>query len=611
MTLKNPLSRRNFMKSTAMFSTGIIGATAFGSCSEAERPNQKFSALPQFSSKADAVTGIKGLLFSQVGYEMGMPVRIILRMPKKELISQNSRCVLFPTDHQKSYQTEFKYWGDIWGSHWWVAKFDTIQESGEWNIEVQSGGSVVMSDSGLKVGKDVLWNSTIEWSSVDMLERRKHFTKVGAGWQDAGSLWVESPAQSAMIIALTELLEKTPHRFDQKFKDRIFDQLIIGCNYLVMTREKAEKLGFSEGAMSHDLLGHEKDILPHDAMKAVIALVRSQELLPEKFQDKKDSYKKSAEKSFNWLLTKAKPMGEYGYSKFQRGLPENTVIPKDQYPTRDLILMCRSALEMRKLNYPQADELALKYANLVMDRQIKKEHSERGYYGHFFEFAGMPHSEPSWTHGIIGEDFGTDMGGIYPNYLMPLLDMLKLWPDHKDASRWKSTLENFTYGFLIPSCEKNPFYLVPQGIFREEGPVWFCGTFHGTNAIYGFTAALALELEKLFNEPKLKEIAYGNLQWLSGLNAGITAENVKEGCVIFSTDIPQGMALPASMICQIGKRWAGTWFQTRGVICNGFSTGKQFVYDTAPLKANDGPNSLTDEDWIPHSAAWLTGLVRL
>ena len=40
-----------------------------------------------------------------------------------------------------------------------------------------------------------------------MLERRKHFTKVGAGWQDAGALWVESPAQSAMIICLTDLAQ--------------------------------------------------------------------------------------------------------------------------------------------------------------------------------------------------------------------------------------------------------------------------------------------------------------------------------------------------------------------------------------------------------------------
>ena len=203
------------------------------------------------------------------------------------------------------------------------------------------------------------------------------------------------------------------------------------------------------------------------------------------------------------------------------------------------------------------------------------------------------------------------MGGIYPNYLMPLLEMLRRWPDHADAPRWKETLRRFTDGYLIPACEKNPFYLVPQGIFGDEGPIWFCGTFHGTNTIYGYTAALALDLADLLDEPRLRRIAYGNLQWVAGLNAGITKENVAQGCVVFSTDLPANVALPASMICGVGQRWAGTWFQTRGVVCNGFTTGEQFKYDVAPRQENDGPFSFTDEDWIPHSAAWITGLTRL
>lgn len=34
-------------------------------------------------------------------------------------------------------------------------------------------------------------------------------------------------------------------------------------------------------------------------------------------------------------------------------------------------------------------------------------------------------------------------------------------------------------------------------------------------------------------------------------------------------------------------------------------------HDVAPKRENDGPFSFTDEDWIPHSAAWLTALVRI
>ena len=616
MINKSFISRRNFMKSTAVASSVLLSASVLSACSETERSNRKPHKYPLNSVPDYTVSeGVAGLLFSQIGYELGLPVRIVIRLPKKELLSGKTTCKLIPVSGGKTFETEFKYHSEIWRSHWWVADFRSIDEAGEWDVEVWNGNACILADRGLKVGKNILWDETIEYASVDMLERRSNFTGVGAGWQDAGTLWVESPAQSAMIIALEELLELKKDSFDESIQERIYAQIAVGCDYLVMTQHKAEELGFAKGSMSHDIKGHEKDILPHDAMKAVVALAKAVQLLPEKFSDKKQKYAETAKNAFQWLVTSAKPMGEYGYVKMQRGLNEDAVIPKNEWLTRDLLMMCRASLEMLKLGNQEAKAMAITFAQRVMERQIIKENADREFYGHFLEFDSMKHSEPSWCHGIVpgkkSVEFGADMGGIYPNYLMPLIDMLKLWSDHTDAPKWNECLHKFAFNYLIPACEKNPFYLVPQGIFGDEGPVWFCGTFHGTNAVYGFTAALALELSGLFSEPKLKEIAYGNLQWLAGLNAGITKENLKQGCVVFSTNVPEGAAWPASMMCGVGNRQAGTWFQTRGVICNGFSTGKQFVYDTEPKKANDGPFSLTDEDWIPHSAAWLTGLMRL
>lgn len=616
MTPKNPISRRNFMKSTVVASTVLLGSAALSSCKGTADTNRTFKKFPSNSIKDHHPTdGVAGLLFSQIGYELGLPVRVVVRLPKKELFQGKTICKLLSVSDGKIHETQFNYHSQIWGSHWWVADFRTIDQEGEWDIEVWQENTCVFADRGLKVGKNMLWNETIEYASVDMLERRVHFTGVGAGWQDAGTLWVESPAQSAMVIALEEMLELKKDRFDNQFQERIYTQIAVGCDYLVMTQHKAHELGFPKGSMSHDLKGHEKDILPHDAMKAVVALAKAVQLLPEKYADKKQKYADAAKMAFHWLVYSAKPMGDYGYEKMQRGLSADAVIPKDEWLTRDLLVMCRASLEMLKLEDQNAKELAIGYAHQVMARQISNENADSGIFGHFQEFASLKHAEPSWCHGIVpgkkGVEFGADMGGIYPNYLMPLIDMFKLWPEHPEAEKWKNCLHEFAFNCLIPACEQNPFYLVPQGFFGNEGPVWFCGTFHGTNAIYGFTAALAFELSNLFNEPKLKEIAYGNLQWLAGLNAGITKENLKQGCVVFSFDVPEGAALPASMMCGVGNRWAGTWFQTRGVICNGFSTGKQFVYDTEPKKANDGPFSFTDEDWIPHSAGWLTGLMRL
>lgn len=609
MTKKEEFSRRTFLKTTVISSGALAGGSGLLACTKPDGDRSKKNLPKYYGESFNQVTGVAGLLFSQIGYEKGLPVKLVVRLPEKELLPDTSTCSLLPTGNENLHTTQCIYWGKIWKSHWWVAEFLDIEEEGEWSIEITANGKLVIEDSGLKIQQNILWKSSIEWSSVDMLERRLHFTKVGAGWQDAGTLWVESPAQSAMIIALTELLENTPHRFEEAFLNRIYKQITVGCDYLLMTQSKALELGFAEGAMSHDLLGHEKDVLPNDAVKAVVALVRAARILPNNYKEKKTQYKGASFKTFNWLIKEAKPMGDYGFSKFLRGLPETEPVPKDEWQTRDLVSLCWASIEHWKNSNMEAKESAVEFANEIVARQIPEEKSEGVFFGHFKEFQSVDYSEKSFIQGVVNKQFGADIGGFYPNYLMPLIDMLKLWPEHKDASKWKDCLYQFAYGYLIPSCEMNPFLLVPQGIFGAEGPVWFC--FHGTNAIYGYTAALALELAKLFDEPKLKNIAYGNLQWLAGLNGGITHENLETGCVVYSTDIAKGVALPASMMCGVGNRWAGTWFQTRGVICNGFSTGKQFIYDTEPKSENDGPFSLTDEDWIPHSAGWLAGLIRL
>jgi len=119
-----------------------------------------------------------------------------------------------------------------------------------------------------------------------------------------------------------------------------------------------------------------------------------------------------------------------------------------------------------------------------------------------------------------------------------------------------------------------------------------------------------MEFYNLTGDTDFIDIAYSNLQWICGLNSGVTEENIKLGCVIFDMDIPDNVALPASMIYGIGNRYAGNWTTIRGSICNGFGTGEQFRYDVPPEKEFDSPDALHDEDWITHCAGFLMGLSR-
>ena len=158
MTSKTSVSRRNFMKSTAVVSSAIIGATAFSAFTEKGKPDTdtgKFpvNALPDFNP----TDGASGLLFSQIGYELGFPVRIIVRLPKKELLQGITRCKLNPVSEGSGYETDFNYWGEIWGSNWWVADFRTIKEPGQWDIKVWNNNKCVFTDNGLIVNKNSLY----------------------------------------------------------------------------------------------------------------------------------------------------------------------------------------------------------------------------------------------------------------------------------------------------------------------------------------------------------------------------------------------------------------------------------------------------------------------
>ena len=83
--MKTNPSRRIFFKNSAVVSASLIAGTGLfnQACSNPDR-NAGEEASPLFRSKEfKPGEGVAGLLFSQIGYELDYPVRIIVRMPRK------------------------------------------------------------------------------------------------------------------------------------------------------------------------------------------------------------------------------------------------------------------------------------------------------------------------------------------------------------------------------------------------------------------------------------------------------------------------------------------------------------------------------------------------
>jgi len=232
-----------------------------------------------------------------------------------------------------------------------------------------------------------------------------------------------------------------------------------------------------------------------------------------------------------------------------------------------------------------------------MARQVPEEKAEGGLYGHFYTFDSYDFTEKANIHcGAWAQNYKAyNQGGHLPHYIIPLIEMTRIWSDHPDAGKWKQTVRDFAYGYFIPATGRNPFFILPAGYYKGVGLLNFSGWYHGHNNIFGYAAALALEFYRLYGDPRFIRIATGNLQWIAGLHSGFKGDDRESS---------------ASMIVGIGNTWKSDWDGIKGTITNGFEADGQFKL-SRPALETDLPAVFGDEGGIHHPAGWISGLSRL
>lgn len=542
-----------------------------------------------------------GLMVSQIGYEQGRPKLAIIRGPEGllrlgatfRILDAHGACIL---------EKPWRAWGSRWGSSWWQGDFTELNTAGEFTLVP---GSPLNPDT-FEIGPDILWEKTHVWVGIEQAERRSRLAMNGVGWQDCGAQWQEANSHAIYILGFCDLLELAHDRLSSDHLHRAALQIINGCDYLALLQDHAASLGLGNGAVSHQKPKYGEICLPSDVAKAVAAWSRAARLLPAEFNTKRTEYIQRARASVNWLST-CPPPDHAGFSRTNHGAARDFEPPRE-WMTRDLLMRLGGLLDLVHSGTPcEAEAFAL--AEQIMARQVTPSALSDGFYGHFRTFDTSMLTEKAWTHHIDSGVFGSDAGAHVPHDVSPLIRMCHRWPRHPAAAQWRQAVIDFAYGYLLPACRSSPFMILPLGLFPGQGILHFAGLWHGMNAAYASIAALARDLAVFLDDPVFEEVATGNLQWIAGLNAGVTTASLASSHM-FSMQIPPGVACSTSMICGIGKRWAGTWLNVRGSICNGFSTGDQFRFDIEPTVANDGPRMFTDEDWVTHAGAWLSAISR-
>lgn len=560
---------------------------------------------------------IFGILSSQVGYGLEDAKRLLVRSTNASSIAQGTPWDIQDARGSNMLSGKFTYWGDIWGSFWWVADFTELKKPGRYRLFFYDNSGAVSQSDPLTIAEDPFWQSAVEHMALGQLERRARLAEAKVGWMDAGMPWQEANAHASMVMGLLDLLERSEKNLTDMQTERLTTQIINGCDYMCLLQDEAAHRGQMAGGLSHMIPRFEDEVILPDASKAAASWAMAARLLPTQYSEKAEDYVHRSVRALSFCRT-ALPDNSIGYNRHQRGLDSSYNPPRHDTMTRELLMRLhacveiasddRSPLSAEELGFIHEEAIIL--AREAMSRQCAEDEAVVGLYGFFFEFSDRHHMEPSWAHQIMGRPIGVDAGATYPQWVMPFFMLLRLWPDHADAVDWAGTLRRFAYGYLLPACSRNPFFIAPLMVHPDHGLIHFVGPWHGMNCVYGLTAAIAMEFAKWTGDSAFREVAIGNLQWISGLNAGVTRESLT-ACHLFSMDIPEGRALSASMIYGVGDRCAGNWTTIRGSVCNGFAVGDQFVFDVPVSSVNDGPFQLTDEDWIPHASGFLSGMVRL
>lgn len=542
-----------------------------------------------------------GFLYSQIGYDLPDPKKALVRAPAADFLTPAATLSVMRTE-SALVTVPLVYWGPKWGDHWWVADFSSLGEEGQFSLEFRDGGRLLHRSPLVAVGQDLLWKATVKPVSFSALAERARLARNGLGFKDCGHHWREVASHTPLLLGLADLLEVGFPHLESDEVEELKNHLIRGCDYLASAQDAAGRLGLGDGALVHEFptVLH---VIPGNVAQAAVVFARTGRLLAETHPDKALDYLSRGKKAFRYLREEC-PAFPGGFHAPSHGAPEGWE-PSGRM-TRDLLMLLWASLELWMAGSSAHQAIGAEIARQVLARQVKKDDAEFGYWGHFRTYEGAPFTEKANVH----HHWGHDTGAVLPHYLYPLGMMVRLWGYHPDVPLWKKALEDFRDGYLVPACADNPFGILPMGLWKDEGLLTFSGPWHGWNVTYGFASALASVFSFTVGGPGLREIAVANLQWIAGLNTGVTADSFSS-CLKYKLEVPEGQALPVSMIHGVGSRNAGCWTGIEGTIMNGFSNNPQFQHALRPQAATDGPWHFTDEDWIPHSGGWIAGLAWL
>lgn len=562
-----------------------------------------------------------GLITNQIGCDPRFPSKILFRSRKASDIGRDCKWRVYRTDATSPLiEGTWEHWGALWKENWWHAQC-SLSEPGSYRVETMDSRGTLWS-SILDIEPQPYLRKTFEHVALDQFERRSLIpTAPDNGWIDCGAHLSEANSHAVSVIGMCLFYRERGGEIPDAWRERLLQQIRVGCDFFQFLATGAIKAGLPKGTYQHEPVTNPHSWVIQDCLQIGIALCkavsifralgdasRAEALLSlarstvELMEGPPHDLILSARRTVPADRKNGNVQIQY-FSEIANALPEGTEDPSN-WMTRELALLLWLQLEYDSVVDESRLSWVKQYADALLGRWHDNPHPGKGHpKGWFTTFPGVTQAETSWSHHSVGRD----TGAVFPQFVMPMYEASLRFPQNASASKWREAALRYLADYLKPASQANPFSILPNTFRENDSWLHFAGLWHGMNGSYGLAALQAFYFHRHMGEDWLFDFGKAQLDWIAGLNCGLTAESL-HGSVMYSCDIPPQTALPVSMIHGVGHQFAGSWRTIRGSICNGFSRGRQFNFDVEPVSIEDQPDSFTDEDWITHAGAWIGAL---
>ncbi|MCK4853559.1 MAG: glycoside hydrolase family 9 protein, partial [Bacteroidales bacterium] len=327
-----------------------------------------------------------GILSSQIGYESGYPIRVLIRSNQTDYLSNDAIFDVVNMRNELIMKGQVEKWGRKWESHWWSADLSPLQHQGNYIVRIRNKDHVLLTSDTIEVGRNLLWTKCFQTIAFDFLLSRSEQARTGKGWRDCGSDLQEFSSHMVAVDALCDILKTNNSILTQNEKEHIIGQIIIGSEYLAHLQDKADSLGFGIGPVVHE--DRQKDVVTGNVVKASMIFAKVAHILKQVDSLKSSEYLDRAKHAFIWIEKNGPIVNQEEQIFFSsvHGAPQETVPPQNQWMTRDLVMMIYAAVEIFKTGDNEYKDKAIRLAQQLVKRQVPQDENEEGFYGHFYTY---------------------------------------------------------------------------------------------------------------------------------------------------------------------------------------------------------------------------------